>query len=129
MLNRSLTEYAFRAHQYRCEPRRAEEDMAQAPAMARKLMLPTRNIMGHMTPDEHAEFEGLFSDAGPAKVTLGRIRDLMIATLTSLAIGPKAFDEYLEWLQVAYTLGSGLLHGNIGSAAAGCFPQRRGKPG
>jgi hypothetical protein len=112
MLNRSLTEYAFRAHQYRCEPGQAEEDMAQAPAMARKLMLPTRNIMGHMTPDEHAKFKA-YLDAGPSKVTLGRIRDLMIATLTSLAVGPKTFDEYVEWLQVEYTLGSGLLHGDM----------------
>ncbi len=112
MLNRSLTEYAFRAHRYRCGPGRAEEDAAQASAMARKLMLPTRNVMGHMTPDEHAKFTA-YLDAGPSKIALGRIRELLVATLTSLNVGPETFGEYLEWLQVEYTLGSGLLHGDM----------------
>jgi hypothetical protein len=112
MLNRSLAEYAFRAHRYGRSPQSASRDGSKASAMARKVMLPTKAIRGEMTDSQYSAFRA-YLEAGPTQVTFEKLRKLMCATVEAFAVRGRAFDEFLQWFEVEYTLGSGLIHGSI----------------
>jgi hypothetical protein len=112
MLNRSLAEYAFRAHRYGRSPRSALKDGSMAAATARKVMLPTKKIRGEMMDAQYAAFKE-YLEAGPTQVTFQKVRKLMTATLHAFGVQQKTFDVFLQWFEVEYTLGSGLIHGSI----------------
>jgi hypothetical protein len=112
MLNRSLVEYAFRAHRYGQSPTTAMKHGMQAAAMARQIMLPTKQIRGQMSDEQHAAFQK-YLEAGPSHVTFGKVRKLMSATISMLGIKQHDFDQVMRWLEVEYTLGSGLIHGSL----------------
>lgn len=84
----------------------------QAAAMARQIMLPAKQIRGQMSDEQHAAFQN-YLEAGPSHVTFGKVRKLMSATISTLGIKQHAFDEFMRWLEMEYTLGSGLIHGSL----------------
>ena len=112
MLNRSLSEYAFRAHRYGRSPQSALRDGSKASAMARKVMLPTKTIRGGMSDSQYAAFKA-YLEAGPTQVTFEKLRKTMCATVEAFTVSGQAFDKFLQWFEVEYTLGSGLIHGSI----------------
>jgi hypothetical protein len=112
LLNRCLSEYAYRTHQYSSSPKRAEKDGLQARAMARKLMEPAAsNLKRTMSDAEYAAFKA-YLDAAPPALSFTKLRKMMNATLTRMGVKDTSREEFLAWLEVEYTLGSGMVHGS-----------------
>lgn len=112
LLNRCLTEYAYRCHQYSTSPQRAEKDGAQATAMARKLMTPARqSLQQTMAVEEFAAFKAYLED-GSNEVVFTKLRKMMNATLSRMGVSDTSREEYLAWMEVEYTIGSGMVHGS-----------------
>jgi hypothetical protein len=112
LLNRCLTEYAYRAHQYSTSPKKAERDGIQAGAMARKLMTPAAKSLQHtMSEKEYAAFKA-YLDAGPPALSFTKLRKMMNATVTGMGVRDRSREDCLAWLEVEYTIGSGMVHGS-----------------
>jgi len=111
MLNRCLFEYGCRAHHYHYDPSKAAEDGLQANAMGRKIMRPTRNLKGDMTDAQFRAFQ-VYMDAGSFEVKFPRVHVMMENMLKNFGLSSRDVKQFMGWLDVEYTLGSGLIHGS-----------------
>jgi hypothetical protein len=111
MLNRSLLEYACRAHYYHRAPEKAAEDTSFAENMFRKLMHPRRDVRGDLTEKEFKDFRRRMS-VGNRQISYPIVQNMMRDMLVNFGLKSDRVREYLKWLDVEYTIGSGLIHGS-----------------
>ena len=110
MLNRCLSEYAFRAHYYVELPHQATQDTSKVQNIARKIMLPAKDFQGDMSDEKYTDFKAFLS-AGDAECKFPQVQKMMHATLSSMKVN-KNRDKFMERLEVEYTIGSGYIHGS-----------------
>lgn len=119
MLNRSLLEYASRAHSYHRAPDRAAFDGLQAQNMARKLMHPARDVKGDMTDSQFKAFQR-YMDSGSLEVQFPRVHEMMKDMLRNFGLTNSDMRKFMRWLDSEYTIASGLVHGSQ-AAILDCF--------
>lgn len=111
ILNRSLLEYACRAHHYHRKPSQATSDIELAENMARKVMYPTRAFKGDMSDSQFAAFRAMMN-AGDTDVPFPAVHIMMKNTLRNFGLKSGKIKQLMTWLDLEYTLGSALVHGS-----------------
>jgi hypothetical protein len=111
LLNRSLFEYAIRAHHYTRKPSAAEKDGLAIANMARQIMSPAREIEGDMTPDQYKQFK-TFMEQGDVDVPFPKIKKMLSSTLVNMRVPEPHHADYRRWMEMEYSLGSGIVHGS-----------------
>lgn len=119
MLNRSLLEYATRAHTYHRAPDRAACDGLQAQNMSRKIMHPTRDVKGDMTDAQFKVFQH-YMNSGSLEVQFPRVHEMMKDMLRNFGLSNSETRKFTRWLDSEYTIASGLVHGSQ-AAILDCF--------
>lgn len=111
ILNRSLLEYGCRAHHYHRAPDKAAVDGLFAQNMGRKIMHPTRDIKGKMSDEQFTGFKS-FMNSGDRDVPFPAVQAMMKDALRNFGLNGSTTRKVMRWLDVEYTIGSGIIHGS-----------------
>jgi hypothetical protein len=112
ILDRSLSEYAYRLHHYMRHPERAESDALLYLNYLRKILKPTQDVRG----DTDEKFESLqaFLAEGGTTVKYETTRAMREDALQNLGMSEKFIPKFLDHLDVEYAISSGIAHGSQG---------------
>jgi hypothetical protein len=113
ILDRSLSEYAYRLHYYMRHPERAEMDAEQYRNYLRKILKPTQDVRGDMTDDKFESLQVFLAEGGTA-VRYETTRAMREDALQNLGMTEKFIPKFLDHLDVEYAVSSGIAHGSQG---------------
>jgi hypothetical protein len=113
ILDRSLSEYAYRLHHYMRRPEQAETDAEQYRNYLRKILKPTRDVRDDLTDDEFEKLQAFLTEGGTA-VKYETMRAMMGDALRNLGMVEKLIPKSLDELEVEYAVSSGVAHGSQG---------------
>ena len=108
-LNRSLFEYALRAHYYAANPAAAKADAETTENLVRRAMKAT---VAHGGGGSAIAFFKKFFDAGTTNAAHPKTRDMIKALVTNLVDDPKSAIAYVDRLDDEYSLSTAFAHGS-----------------
>lgn len=110
-LNRMLLEYAARVHLYIADPALAEQHVAEAPNMLRRVMKPAAAV------DDDPSLEDVRSliESGTTKANQPKTREMFVAMVGHFVADPAKRGAFVDYLDAEYALGSAYVHGSQAS--------------
>jgi hypothetical protein len=111
-LNRMLLEYAARVHLYIADPALAEQHVAEAPNMLRRVMKP---VASAADDDPALEDVRTLIDSGTTKANQPKTHDMFVAMVAHFVADPVKRGAFVEYLNAEYALGSAYVHGSQAS--------------
>jgi hypothetical protein len=111
-LNRMLLEYAARVHLYIADPALAEQHVAEAPNMLRRVMKPAAAAA---EDDPALEDVRTLIESGTTKASQPRTHDMFVAMVAHFVADPAERGAFVDYLDAEYALGSAYVHGSQAS--------------